>query len=197
MAAAGQIAQGLWWRGGAELRIARDAMADAANPAAFLDVQVHQVPGALPLVAPHGNGRLEGAQPAQPLALEQAGDRGPADAQGVGNLGPGPALAAQALDLAHELGRGGGGTGVRAAGPVPQPGRAFGLIALAPLPHGAFADAERLGHVTGRLGALLQALDQTGSTVGVVRAFWWMFIRASGLGWLAASQPPASQTRLG
>src|SRR5262249_39086791 len=47
---------------------------------------------------------------------------------------------------------------------------------------------------TSRPDSALQATRRTSASRlrGAVRACWWMFIRASVLGWLVVSQPPAS-----
>ena len=79
-------------------------MADAPDPAEFLDVQMHQVPGPRPLIALDGDRRLEGAQPRQALAPQDPGDGRGAELQRLGDLGPRPALPAQALHPAVSSG---------------------------------------------------------------------------------------------
>src|SRR5262245_4910231 len=177
--------------------IAGDAMADATDPPEFLDIQVHQPARPGVLVSLDGHGGLERAEPTQPMTLEYPGDGRATEPQGPGDLGAGPALAAQPEDPRDELGGRRRRLPPRPARAVLQAGPAFGPVALDPLPDGPLTHAERLRHVPPRLGPAADALDEGLSTARVVRACWWMFIRASVLGWLAASQPPASQTRLG
>ena len=141
-------------------------MAHASDPPEFLDVQVHQVSRLLPFVAADGDGRLEGPQPSQAQALQPPGDGGPAELQGLGDLGAGPALPAQPFDPAEQQRGKRVGAVVRPAGSIGQARDPLDLVPADPLAHGPVADAERLGHVPGRFGALLDALDESRSTAG-------------------------------
>src|SRR5262245_1572456 len=144
--------------------IAGDAMADAADPPEFLDVQVHQAAGPGVLVALDGHDGLEGAEPTQPMVLEDPGDGGATEPQGAGDLGPGPALAAQPEDPRDELGGRRRRLPPRPARAVLQTRPAFGPVALDPLADGPLTHPEGLRHVPPGFGAAGHAVDQGLST---------------------------------
>jgi hypothetical protein len=145
--------------------ITRDAMPDPTDSTQFLDVQMHQRAGPLPLVAADGLGGLEGAQAIRPVALEYASDGRPTEPQGAGDLGAGPALPPQPHHPGDELGGRGGRLALRPTRAVLQARRPFGAVPAHPFADGSFADAERLRDIAAGLGAVLDALNQAGSTV--------------------------------
>ena len=133
--------------------VAGDPMADAADPAEFLDVQVHQVRRAASTRSGWtGTAGSRARSRARPQPLQPPGDGGPAELQRLGDLGAGPALPAQPA-RSSATSRGGQRVGavVRPAGPVDQAGQPGGLVAAHPLTHGPFADPDGLGDVPGRI----------------------------------------------
>ncbi len=68
-----------------------DAVAGATKAAAFLDVEVQHVAGMRMLVAAHGRCRVEGGQSLEPVAPEDARDRGGGYSDTDGDLRAGPA----------------------------------------------------------------------------------------------------------
>ena len=81
-------------------------MADRADAAELLDVDVDQLAGLLALVAPDRLGRLQGLELVQAEPPQNAADGGRRDAGLGGDLLARPALAAQRFDLLdNRLGR--------------------------------------------------------------------------------------------
>ena len=121
--------------------VAGDAVAYLIELAELFDVDVDHLAGLLALVPAGWLGRLEGAQLAQPQALEHTAHRRRRDADSGGDLFAGHALAAQAFDALDHLRRRRltQPMGPRAA--ILQPGQAFLLEAIAPFAAGARANA--------------------------------------------------------
>src|SRR5215208_4318970 len=117
------------------LRITGDAMADLAEAAELLDVDVDHLAGVLALVASDRFGRLDIPEPRQPSALENPADSGGRDAGLHGDVLAGQPLAAQGDDA---LGHGLFGRARHDGGPRRAVGHAFaalGLVALDPARH--------------------------------------------------------------
>ena len=159
--------------------VAGDAMADLVELAELFDVDVDQLAGPLALVAAGWFGRLQGAQPVEAQALEDAADGGGRDADcrrrspcraGAG----GAALSMRSITgLRRRLTQ---PMGPRAA--VLQAGQAFLLEAIDP-----FAPV-RGQTPTASLAAfgvcpLRTILTRCSRPCGVRRAFLWMSIRLS------------------
>src|SRR5262245_16276554 len=127
--------------------IAGDAMADAADPPEFLDIQVYQAAGPSVLVALDGDGGLEGAEPIQPVARQHSCHGGPAESEGAGDLGARPPLPAQPKHPRDELRARRRRLPPRLARAIPQASEAFGPVALDPFADGPLTHAERLRDV--------------------------------------------------
>src|SRR3954470_20039091 len=76
---------------GIAFAVAMDAVADAADAAQFLDVEMEQIAGGLMLVANDRRGRLEIADTVELEAFENAADGGWAEASRLGDTASGPA----------------------------------------------------------------------------------------------------------
>lgn len=86
------------------LRIAGDAMADLAEAAKLLDIDVDHLAGVLALVAPDRFGRLDILEPRQSDTLENPADRGGRHADLHGDVLAGQPPSAQGADaLCHGL----------------------------------------------------------------------------------------------
>ena len=79
--------------------LSSDAMADAVDPAEFLDVDMDELARMLALVAAHRLGGLESGQAIEAEALENAADGGGGHTNLEGDLLAGQPLAAQGFDL--------------------------------------------------------------------------------------------------
>jgi hypothetical protein len=121
--------------------VAGDAVAYLIELAELFDVDVDHLAGLLALVSAGWLGRFQGAQLAQPQALEGAAHGGRRDADGGGDLLARHALAAQACDALDHLWRYrlAQPLGPRAA--ILQAGQAFLLEAITPFAAGARANA--------------------------------------------------------
>ena len=146
------------------------------------------------LVADHGLGRDEGAQARQAVLPQVARDGGRTHGQGLRDLRPGPALPAQPEN--RPAARRAGARGCESAGWRRRSARIALVGAPDPFAHGAFADSERHGHLPPGLTAATRRTISA-RLWGVVRAFLWMFIRASVSRVCLGRQPQASQWRLG
>ena len=68
--------------------VSGDGVAGLLEAREFLDVQVEQFTGMLPLVAPDRRGRLEGVEPVEPCPAQDPADGGGRDPHGPCNLDP-------------------------------------------------------------------------------------------------------------
>src|SRR5262245_13842831 len=145
--------------------VAGDAVAYLVEPAELFDVEVDHLAGLLALISAGRLGWLEGAQFAQPQALEGAAHRRRRDADRGGDLLARHALAAQACDALDDLRRRrpAQSGGPRAA--ILQAGQAFLLEAITPFAAGARAHACGF---TGRLRRL-PAEDHFGQPLSTAR----------------------------
>src|SRR5215469_919481 len=157
-----------------------DAMADARDPPELLRVEVQQLARARPLVAQDWHWRVDRleaieAEPAQDFCHRRVRHAElPCDRRRA------HPLPTQPFDLGDALRwRGAQAHGLRAA--IQQRDFAAAPPAPHPFAHGLLADVEIGGHTDGALAGSNAASHQE-STVGVVRAFLWMFIRSLGLG---------------
>jgi hypothetical protein len=82
--------------------IPRDAVADATNAPQLLDVDVDQLPRALPLVAPAYRRGFQARQARKAELAQRAGHRCAAQPDGLGDERPGPPTVAQPLNLHHQ-----------------------------------------------------------------------------------------------
>ena len=145
--------------------IAGDAVADAIEPAELFDVEMEEFPRPLAFVAQHRCGRLQGAQPVQPQALEDAADGGRRDLDLERDLPAGAALAAEGGDLFDH----GGGSGpvqpCRPRAAVGQAGKPFRSEPPDPFAHGPQTDAVSQSHGRAGLTLLQHPPHQFRSTV--------------------------------
>jgi len=141
-----------------------DAMADPADAAQLLDVEMEQLPRLRPFIPPAGGDRLRRPQPRQPELAQAARHRGPTQADTLRDLRPRPTPPTpQPLHLDHEPARDRAGRMVGPARPILQ-----GQLPLrrppGPLPDGAIAQPEAARDR--RLGfAPVDACRDQGSTV--------------------------------
>jgi hypothetical protein len=113
--------------------VAGDAVADAVDPAEFLDVDVDQFAGMRAFVAPDRFGRFERAEPVEPQAAQDAADGGRREPELGGDLLARIALAPQRLHRRAGAGRGLPGRGMGPRGTVLKTGHAVGQEAVDPL----------------------------------------------------------------
>ena len=106
-----------------------DAVARLLEAREFLDVQVQQLTGMLPLVAPDRRGRFEGVEPVKPRPAQDSADGGGRDPHGPGNLYPRQALETQRRDAGDNANRCGPGLSMR---PRTSVGHAIGALGLIP-----------------------------------------------------------------
>src|ERR687892_894905 len=106
---------------------AGDAVPDAGDLAELLGVDVHELAGALALVAHDRRGRIEALEAAEATTAQDAADGRERQAEAARDHGRGKPLAAERLDRGDLLGRppalagggGGGGGGGRGGGGAP------------------------------------------------------------------------------
>ena len=129
--------------------VAGGADAGFLEAAELLDIEVEEVAGGGVFVADDGGfGRLEGREPVEPVAAQDAGERGEGDGQDHPDLGIGTAFAAQGEDPGFELGSGPAGLAQRSRRVIVQAAREAGRLgASEPAADGLFADAESGGGV--------------------------------------------------
>ena len=87
--------------------IAGDAMPSPDDAGELLDVEVHQITGHRMLIANHRLGWLQHPDPVQLQPSQDAADGGTTQTGDLGDLHPGPTLAAHRLYSGHQLRRGG------------------------------------------------------------------------------------------
>src|SRR5258708_28611164 len=123
------------------LAVAGDAMADLVELTELFDVDMDHLARPLPLIAAGRLGGLEGTQPVEAQALKDAAHRGGRDADFVGDLLAGHALAAQAFNALDDRLRRRSMQPPGPRGAILQAGQAFALIAVDPFAHRARANA--------------------------------------------------------
>src|SRR5262249_24856557 len=123
------------------LTVAGDAVAYLIELAELFDVDVDHLAGLLALVSTGWLGRFQGAQLAQPPALEHAAHRGRRDADSGGDLVPGDGLGTEAFDALDHLWWRRLTQPVRPRAAVLQARQAFLLEAITPFAAGARANA--------------------------------------------------------
>ena len=143
-----------------------DAVAKLLETREFLDVQVQQLTGMLPLVAPDRRGRFEGVEPVKPRPAQDPADGGGRDPHSPRNLDPRPALETQRRDAGGDANRRAPGLSMRPRTAVGQAVRAFSLIPGGPLAHRARTDARGDGDEVHWQLVVEHARDQFGSTRG-------------------------------
>ena len=148
-----------------------DAVAGLLEAREFLDVEVEQLTGVLPLVAPDRRGRREGVEPVKPCPPQDPTDGGGRHPHGPRNLDPRLALEAQRRDAGDDTNRRGPGLSSRPRTAIAEARWAFGLIPGDPLAHRARTDARG-----SRDEAYCRWSSSTGATssarlAGVVLAF--------------------------
>jgi hypothetical protein len=122
--------------------IAVDAVARGMETSELFDVEMEQVSGRGVFVTdPRGKG-IEMTHTVEPEPPQDAADGGAAEPGGLGDAHAGPALAAQCLDLAHQLRRGGARQSMRARRTIEQACAALLPITAHPLGDGARTDFE-------------------------------------------------------
>ena len=145
-----------------------NAVAGAAKPAEFLDIEVQQVAGMRMFVAANGRRRVEGGQSLESGAAEDATDGGGRHMHRGGDVGATPAAPAQRHDLGRDRCRQYPGLAVWPRAAVAQSVRTLGLIADHPLAHRAGTDPDGDGHRGGGLARPAPAgrwrLDSAAST---------------------------------
>ncbi len=140
--------------------VAGDAVADPADAAELFDVEMHEFARALALVPHDGRPGVEGGQARQAEPLNDARDRAAPELQTGGDLDGRPALPAQPLDLAHQLGRGGPRDVMRPTGTIAQP-----LVGAAdPGAGGLRRDVKGAGDRADTLAELAHLPNDLGST---------------------------------
>src|SRR5512145_2085565 len=136
-----------------------------SNRPSLFDVEMEEFPRPLAFVAQHRCGRLQGAQPVQPQALEDAADGGRRDLDLERDLPAGAALAAEGGDLFDH----GGGSGpvqpCRPRAAVGQAGKPFRSEPPDPFAHGPQTDAVSQSHGRAGLTLLQHPPHQFRSTV--------------------------------
>lgn len=143
-----------------------DAVSDATDSAQFLDVQVHELPGPVPLVPDRRLGRIEHLQPPQPEPPALQPHRRQRDARRPSDPGRRPPLPPQPLDLPAPVPRQPARAPVGPAASVLQPGFTLRLPELPPLVDRGRAHPDRGGHLRGGFPRL-EPLDHLGSPRGV------------------------------
>lgn len=116
-------------------------MADRADSAELLDVEVDELAWPVTLVAPHRLGRLQSAHPIEAQALQHPADGGRRHTDLSGNRLTRPALAAQSLDAVDRGLRRRPPQPVRPRTAIPQARHPFRLVAANPFTHRARANA--------------------------------------------------------
>ena len=142
-----------------------NAVAGAAKPAEFLDIEVQQVAGMRMFVAANGRRRVEGGQSLESGAAEDATDGGGRHMHRGGDVGATPAAPAQRHDLGRDRCRQYPGLAVWPRAAVAQSVRTLGLIADHPLAHRAGTDPDGDGHRGGGLALVQHPPDDGGSTL--------------------------------
>ena len=142
-----------------------DAVAGAAKPAEFLDIEVQQVAGMRMFVTADGRRRVEGGQLLETLAAEDATDRRGRHVRRGADVGATPAAPAQRHDLGRDQRRQCPGLAVWPRAAVAQPVRTLGLIAGHPLAHRAGTDPDGDGHRGRGLALVEHPPDEGGSTL--------------------------------
>jgi hypothetical protein len=144
--------------------VAGDAVTDGLEAAELVDVEVDQLARLLPLVAAHRLGRLEGAEPAEAQALQDAAHGGRRDAELESDRLAGPALPPQVPDPRSDPLWSRPVQAMRSRRAVDKPGRSLRAPARHPLPHRLGADPEGRGHGLRGLPLLHYTTHQFGST---------------------------------
>ena len=81
--------------------IAGDPVAGPPDASELFDIQVHQLAGARPFIAPRGRRQLQHVQPAPSAPAHDAGHGRPTDPDQARDLGTDPTLTPQDLDAQH------------------------------------------------------------------------------------------------
>src|SRR5262249_35331895 len=123
------------------LTVAGDAVAYLIELAELFDVEMDHLAGLLAFISPGWPGWLQGAQLAQPQALEHTAHRRRRDADSGGDLLARHALAAQAFDALDHLWRGRLSQPLRPPDRILEPDQAFLLEAITPFAARARANA--------------------------------------------------------
>lgn len=126
--------------------VARDAMANPADAAKLLGIDVDQLPGRRAFVADDGRPGIEGRETAETAPAQHDAHSRDRASQPPCDRRTGQALAAQCLDLGLHFGRRPGGTVMRTRGTLHQPGFAMSRVTVPPLAHRPGADALRRGN---------------------------------------------------
>jgi hypothetical protein len=132
----------------------------------LLDVEVDEIAGAAPLVAPDRRLGLDGRELAEAEAGQLGRDRGAGEPEPAGDLGRGQPAVPQPEDHLAPARAHPPGAAQRPRGAVEQTGGTFRALAGAPFAHRPDADAKAGGRSRSRPAAV-EAGDQKGSTVGV------------------------------
>ena len=149
---------------GAGAPIAGDAMADSADAAELLDVDMEQLARPRPLVPLHGRGRLQGRETPQAPALHPAPHRAGRHADGGGNARNAPALPPQRRNSGQLRRRGDPGQPVGPARAIAQPAALRRAVPRQPFLHRSHRHPGPLGHPRRALPAQ-HALHHFGSPV--------------------------------
>src|SRR5512132_4015007 len=151
-------------------------MAETADAAELLGVEVQQFAGTLALVAWDRLRRLERLQAVQAEPAQDAGDGRDRNAELAGDCGRAHPLPAQPFDLGHPLGREGAELRSWRAGSPPARQRRTHLPTVSTLTPKSAATFWR------RCLASMTRRTMRSRLCGVARAFLWMFIRSFQLG---------------
>jgi len=122
--------------------VAVNAVADAAEAAQFLNVQMQQVTRARMLVAHRRRRRIEITETTDPLALQDAANGGRAETRRASNAAASPTLATEYFHLLDQRRRGGPVKTVGTRTAIVESREAAGLITANPFGSGARTDLE-------------------------------------------------------
>src|SRR5579863_9403211 len=124
------------------ITIAMDSVPHTTKTAQFLDVQMQQITGTRVFVASRRRGWIQISQATDPLALQDAADRGRTQAGRTSNAAAGPALATKRLHLLDQRRRGRTIEAVRTRTAIQQASAAVRLKTAHPLGRSTRADFE-------------------------------------------------------
>ena len=172
-----------------------DAVTGTDDAAELFDVEVEEFPGMLTLVAYHGRSRLQGAQPSEPVAAEQARNGGAGESALPRDLETGQTQAAQSEHDRHLSRRSRAWTALRARRAILQARGALGPETGDPFAHATFRktdlESSDLGRELTRKDGPHDPFSTPGSESGIS-----MNVHALGLGacWFAQPQLLNSQS---